>query len=124
LSVINICPLATWTFFGVIGTGVRPTSCRKEEFTKLWELPLSSKISFTLFFTLALSFKTSPLAVPEIALIYNCCKSSVTTSSMANWFRMSLDNSVSKVLTTIAWTYACGLLVQLAAWATLYLSPQ
>jgi hypothetical protein len=55
------------TVIGGAGTAVIPTCAKKAELTKLYELPLSTRLSMVLFYTLALILMASLASVPAIA---------------------------------------------------------
>jgi hypothetical protein len=87
-----------------MGVGVIPHFFKKVALTKLWELPLSTSVSITLFFTKALSFNVSPSSVPLMAFGDKEQNSVVRESSKASCSKTSYVRVTSKLFNAKALT--------------------
>lgn len=84
LFVINHSPFVNFTFLGDMGSTVNFAISTNWDLTKLWELPLSNRISITLSLTLDLILMQLVWSLLEIALRDSWQNSSCKASSVAN----------------------------------------
>jgi hypothetical protein len=97
-------PFATRTYIGVATWDYMLVLSRNDELTKLWELPESTKISITLFRTMALTLIELPESVLDIAFSESCPIAAAKVSSISSWLSVSSVSSTPRSLTTRALT--------------------